>query len=74
MDKASNHLTTQCNFFYVFQGNVEIWLGNLLKEMQNSLHSVIRQAFYGIEDSAFKMLEFQVRYLIAAFYNLANSI
>ena len=46
---------------FYFQGNVEVWLGNLLKEVQNTLHCVIRQAFYGIEDSAFKMLEFQVK-------------
>ncbi|XP_076801600.1 dynein axonemal heavy chain 8-like [Clavelina lepadiformis] len=44
------------------QGNVEVWLGNLLKEVQNTLHCVIRQAFYGIEDSAFKMLEFQAMF------------
>nr|XP_018669928.1 dynein heavy chain 5, axonemal-like isoform X1 [Ciona intestinalis]XP_026692815.1 dynein heavy chain 5, axonemal-like isoform X1 [Ciona intestinalis] len=45
--------------FVMAQGNVEVWLGNLLKAVQNSIHCIIRQAFYGIEDSAFKMLEFQ---------------
>ena len=38
--------------------------------MQNSIHSIIRQAFYGIEDSAFKMLEFQVRLLSLHFFLL----
>uniref|UniRef100_H2ZG63 Uncharacterized protein n=1 Tax=Ciona savignyi TaxID=51511 RepID=H2ZG63_CIOSA len=45
--------------FVMAQGNVEVWLGNLLKAVQNTIHCIIRQAFYGIEDSAFKMLEFQ---------------
>ncbi|XP_039266995.2 dynein axonemal heavy chain 8-like [Styela clava] len=43
----------------VAQGNVEIWLGSLLNEIKRSVHGVIRQAFFGIEDTAFKMLEFQ---------------
>lgn len=41
-----------------FQGNVEVWLDNLLKESRNSLHAVIRMASIAIKDPAFKLIEF----------------
>jgi dynein heavy chain len=40
------------------QGNVEIWLGTLLKMSRMSLHNVIRQAYTAIQDSSFNLLEF----------------
>jgi len=58
--KETTVKTFYSDLIYVMQGNVEIWLGNLLKEVQHTIHCIIRQAFYAIEDSAFKMLEFQV--------------
>ena len=41
------------------QGNVEVWLGELLNESQHSLHSVIRDAHTAITGSPnFQLLEF----------------
>lgn len=64
----------QLLLFVFLQGNVEIWLGTLLKEMKNTLHCVIRQAFFAIEDTAFKMMDFQVnieinKTALVIFYN-----
>ncbi|XP_013770736.1 LOW QUALITY PROTEIN: dynein heavy chain 5, axonemal-like [Pundamilia nyererei] len=41
------------------QGNVEVWLGELLAGVRGTLHAIIRQAYLAISDSAFKLLEFQ---------------
>ncbi|XP_021362874.1 dynein heavy chain 5, axonemal-like isoform X1 [Mizuhopecten yessoensis] len=41
------------------QGNVEIWLGDLLKGSRRSVHSVIRSASVSIGDSNFKLVEFE---------------
>lgn len=41
------------------QGNVEVWLGELLAGVRETLHAIIRQAYLAISDSAFKLLEFQ---------------
>lgn len=40
------------------QGNVELWLGSLLKEQQKSLHAVIREAFRVITAPEFELLNF----------------
>ncbi|XP_071095783.1 dynein axonemal heavy chain 8-like [Haliotis cracherodii] len=40
------------------QGNVEVWLGDLLKEQMKSLHGVIRDAFRTINAPEFELLEF----------------
>ena len=52
------------------QGNVEIWLGKLLKMSLRSVHCVIRDAMIAIDDPNFELLEFlntypaQVRTLV----------
>ena len=44
--------------FLYLQGNVESWLGALLKTSLRSVHAVIRQASVTIRDPAFKLTEF----------------
>ncbi|KAL5009928.1 hypothetical protein ScPMuIL_012233 [Solemya velum] len=41
------------------QGNVEVWLGDLLKMSRKSVHSVIRSASVTINDPTFKLIEFE---------------
>ncbi|XP_069033626.1 dynein axonemal heavy chain 5 [Embiotoca jacksoni] len=41
------------------QGNVEVWLGQLLAGVRQSLHAIIRQASVAVSDSGWKLLEFQ---------------
>lgn len=43
----------------LFQGNVEMWLGQLLAGVRQTLHAIIRQAHLAISDSGLKLLEFQ---------------
>ena len=40
------------------EGNVEVWLMNLMNQAQKSLHSVIRTAAMSIQDQSFNVLEF----------------
>ena len=40
------------------QGNVEVWLGALLKMAMQSVHAVIKQAAIAIDDPNFDLLEF----------------
>ena len=40
------------------QGNVELWLGKLLKMSLQSVHCVIRNAIVAIRDPSFDLLEF----------------
>ena len=39
-------------------GNVENWLGSLLKETLHSVHMVIKNAWVAIEDPNFQLIEF----------------
>ncbi|CAH8594477.1 unnamed protein product [Schistosoma turkestanicum] len=41
------------------QGNVEVWLGELLQTSRNSLHSIIRAAYSAINEQQFNLLEFE---------------
>lgn len=40
------------------QGNVEVWLGELMRRSQKSLHAVIREAYMLITQDGFNLLEF----------------
>jgi len=40
------------------QGNVEVWLGDLLKVSRASLHKIIRDGAIAIQDPAFNLLDF----------------
>ena len=44
------------------QGNVEIWLGQLLHESMQSLHGVIHDAYVAINSSSFELLVFLGNY------------
>ncbi|XP_019624088.1 PREDICTED: dynein heavy chain 8, axonemal-like [Branchiostoma belcheri] len=44
------------------KGNVEIWLGDLLREQQSSLKGVIREAAANINDPSFQILAFLANY------------
>ncbi|KAI3354987.1 hypothetical protein L3Q82_004779 [Scortum barcoo] len=41
------------------QGNVEVWLGQMLAGVRQTLHAIIRQAYVAISDPGMKLLEFQ---------------
>ncbi|XP_041817844.1 dynein heavy chain 5, axonemal [Chelmon rostratus] len=41
------------------QGNVEVWLGQLLAGVRQTLHAIIRQAYLAISDPGLKLLDFQ---------------
>ncbi|KAM6900105.1 dynein axonemal heavy chain 5 [Xenentodon cancila] len=41
------------------QGNVEVWLGQLLSGVRQTLHTIIHQAHLAISDTGLKLLEFQ---------------
>ena len=45
-----------------FQGNVELWLGSLLRVSRESVHNVISQAFLVIQDPSFNLVEFENSY------------
>lgn len=40
------------------QGNVEVWLGSLLKEALHSVHVVVKSAAVAVDDPSFEMIEF----------------
>ena len=42
----------------IAQGNVEIWLGQLLQGAMDSLHAVIRDAFISIQNPSLDLLKF----------------
>ncbi|NXT68932.1 DYH5 protein, partial [Chaetops frenatus] len=44
------------------QGNVELWLGQLLNGIRKTIHTIIRQASVAINDSEFKMYDFQAMF------------
>ncbi|KAI4787750.1 hypothetical protein KUCAC02_036273 [Chaenocephalus aceratus] len=44
------------------QGNVEVWLGQLLSGVRQTLHAIIRQAHLTLSDPAMKLLDFQCEF------------
>ncbi|XP_067147242.1 dynein axonemal heavy chain 5-like [Apteryx mantelli] len=44
------------------QGNVELWLGQLLNGIRRTIHTIIRQASIAISDSGFKLYDFQAMF------------
>ena len=40
------------------QGNVEVWLNDLLMEAQRSLHEIIRQAYSSLSSKKFSLMDF----------------
>ncbi|XP_027499866.1 dynein heavy chain 5, axonemal-like isoform X4 [Corapipo altera] len=44
------------------QGNVEFWLGQLLNGIRKTIHTIIRQASVVINDSEFKLYDFQAMF------------
>ncbi|KAK5935878.1 hypothetical protein CgunFtcFv8_021195 [Champsocephalus gunnari] len=44
------------------QGNVEVWLGQLLAGVRQTLHAIIRQAHLTLSDPAMKLLDFQCEF------------
>ncbi|XP_042366785.1 dynein axonemal heavy chain 5 [Plectropomus leopardus] len=44
------------------QGNVEVWLGQLLAGVRQTLHTIIRQAHVAVSDPGVKLLEFQAAF------------
>uniref|UniRef100_A0A8C8ED16 Dynein axonemal heavy chain 5 n=1 Tax=Otus sunia TaxID=257818 RepID=A0A8C8ED16_9STRI len=44
------------------QGNVEFWLGQLLNGIRKTIHTIIRQASMAINDSGFKLYDFQAMF------------
>ena len=42
------------------QGNVEVWLKNLLDMQRGTIHTIIRKAWHAIADTnSFKLIEFE---------------
>uniref|UniRef100_A0A669P7L0 AAA+ ATPase domain-containing protein n=1 Tax=Phasianus colchicus TaxID=9054 RepID=A0A669P7L0_PHACC len=46
----------------IAQGNVEIWLGQLLNGIRKTIHTIIREASLAISDSGFKLYDFQAMF------------
>jgi len=43
----------------IAQGNVEAWLGDLLRLSRSSLHKIIRDASISIQDTSFNLMDFE---------------
>ncbi len=54
--------TIQLEHAVLAQGNVESWLGELLRESGNSLHAVIRDSSVTIDSQSFELLDFAKTY------------
>uniref|UniRef100_A0A8C2T2W8 Dynein heavy chain 5, axonemal-like n=1 Tax=Coturnix japonica TaxID=93934 RepID=A0A8C2T2W8_COTJA len=46
----------------IAQGNVEFWLGQLLNGIRKTIHTIIREASVAINDSGFKLYDFQAMF------------
>lgn len=47
----------------IAKGNVEVWLGELLKVQQMSLNTVVKQAYYSLEEEEFELISFLDKYI-----------
>lgn len=61
--------TIQLENAVIAQGNVEVWLGQLLTEAMLSLHAVIRDSSRGIESPSFELLG--MLYVCTCYYYLS---
>ena len=52
------------------QGNVEVWLGSLLRASQKSLHVIIRMAALAIQDQPFNLVDFLDTYPAQVSYTM----
>ena len=48
--------TVQLEAPVLAQGNVEVWLGQLLQQAMHSLHAVIREASTAMESPSFELM------------------
>ncbi|CAI9729215.1 dynein heavy chain 5, axonemal-like [Octopus vulgaris] len=61
-DPALLEILGQASDSHTIQGNVEVWLGDLLRVSRHSLHAVIRSSYFATSDPMFKLIEFQNAY------------
>lgn len=47
----------------IAKGNVEVWLGELLKVQQMSLNTIVKQACYSLEEEEFELISFIDKYI-----------
>ncbi|XP_036361906.1 dynein heavy chain 5, axonemal-like [Octopus sinensis] len=59
---SSENETVTLDETVLAQGNVEVWLGDLLRVSRHSLHAVIRSSYFATSDPMFKLIEFQNAY------------
>ncbi|XP_061778474.1 dynein axonemal heavy chain 5-like [Nerophis ophidion] len=51
--------TVELSQSFLAQGNVEVWMGQLLAGVQQTLHAIIRKAYLAIGEPSLKLVEFQ---------------
>ncbi|GCB62030.1 hypothetical protein scyTo_0004192 [Scyliorhinus torazame] len=61
-DPALLEILGQASDSHTIQGNVEVWLAQLLSGVRTTIHSIIRQASIAITDKEIKLYEFQAMF------------